>query len=107
MDLPLTPIIGTSDASFLTKLDIFLFINTIKKLPPAGGKIFFLPPLLEVRKKSPLQLEVKKNSNVYICKTRKFEFFYLQLEDFLLSHLIVTLDYPGTVVHFNFRVDCG
>ena len=86
MDLPLTPIIGTSDASFLTKLDIFLFINTIKKLPPAGGK---------------------KTSNVYICKTRKFEFFYLQLEDFLLSHLIVTLDYPGTVVHFNFRVDCG
>ena len=44
MDLPLTPIIGTSDASFLTKLDIFLFINTIKKLPPAGGKEKKSPP---------------------------------------------------------------
>ena len=44
MDLPLTPIIGTSDASFLTKLDIFLFINTMKKLPPAGGKEKKSPP---------------------------------------------------------------
>jgi hypothetical protein len=25
----------------LKNLDIFLFINTIKKLPPAGGKKFF------------------------------------------------------------------